>query len=97
MAPAAKPATKPRAKTPSLAVKDVVAKKEGGSTPRKAKKKGKEGLLDSVLARPPLPWCPYGPARGSSEAVLACPLPYGSPLPGCLLAGSRAKTCVSDS
>ena len=48
-----------------------------------------------VLARPPLPRCPYGPARGSSEAVLACPLPYGSPLPSCLLAGSWAKTCVS--
>ena len=47
----------------------------------------------SVLARPLLPWCPYGPARGSSEAVLACPLPYGSPLPSCLLAGGWAKTC----
>ena len=53
--------------------------------------------LGSVLARLLLPWCPYGPARGSSEAVLACPLPYGSPLPSCLLAGSWAKTCVSDS
>ena len=87
---------KPKRKSFSKTAGPRLFDRKSGSL-KKKKKRGKEACLGSVLARLLIPWCPYGPARGSSEAVLACPLPYGSPLPSCLLAGSWAKTCVSDS